>query len=120
MTTVRFLQDRLFVAFAADFVRQNGGALQADFVKFRQSFTVADSLLTDLVGMAAARKLDFEEKAVIQDRDFIRRRIKSEIARNLWGTEKYHEIEAREDLQIKSALAAFPEALKLKHHMVEN
>jgi len=114
MTTIRFLQNRLFF----EFVAQNQTQFNTEsYDNFHDSFQIDQQVLRQFLQFAQSRDIDTDAADIAQDEDVIRKRLKSEIARNLWGTEQYHEIRINDDDQVKRAVAFFPQAQKMAYNM---
>jgi len=110
--TQEFIQKRLFFEFASTYVAKHP-ELGKDFDKFKRTFKVTSELLDTFKGLAAKEGIKMRAELFKKDTPFIKRRIKSEIARNLWGNEKYYQIEMVGDPQVREALKRFGEAAKI-------
>lgn len=110
--TANLIRKRLFFEFAADYAARHR-SLAADPDGFIKHFKTTDDLLASFKSSIINEKVEFSEKAWNQDLKFIKRRIKSEIARSLWSSAKYYEVEVREDQQVLKALENFKLASEL-------
>ncbi len=104
--TSQLIRERLFFEFGSDYAVKH-----ADWKKaprdFMRSFRVDKKVLDEFVDFIAGKGMDVDAASVQEDIGFIRRRIKSEIARNLWGSEKYYQAEALGDAQVTAARESF-------------
>ena len=111
-STIRLIQNQLFLEFGSRFATRHR-ELAADFAAFRDGFEVSDELLQEFLALARAQKVPFDEDEIARDRAFLKRRIKSQIARHLWGAQEYYQIEIMEDEQVRRAMGLISEAAKI-------
>jgi len=109
--TVDLILKRSFFEFASDFVGRNR-QLAADFNGFRQNWQPNDAVLAEFRRKIDALKIKFDQESWSKDLDFIKLRLKSEIALTLWDRQKWHEIEASSK-QMQEVLRLFPQAQKI-------
>lgn len=117
-STVKLIQSQSFFEFGSLYATKHRN-LEHDFVEFRDNFEVDEKMVADLIGFAKERGVDVVDKDVDKDLDFIKRRIKSQIARHLWSSKEYHQIEVLGDNQVNEALKHFPEAAKIANLTIE-
>lgn len=87
--------------------------LRDDFTAFKNYFRVEQSIIGGFLRLAKARDIELVNSDIEQDLSFIKRRIKSQIARHLWSSEQYNQIEIAEDEQVQEAMKYFSEAAKI-------
>jgi len=104
--TAQLIRERLFFEFASDYAAKHSQWKESPS-RFMREFTVDDSLVRAFLRLARKRGISVDTQQVRRDDDFIRRRLKSEIARNLWGSEKYYQAEALGDEQVRAARESF-------------
>ena len=81
--------------------------------RFLTEFKVDNRLLNEFISLAAQKGLLITVEELKQHRQYIEVSLKAEVARNLWGNDKYHRILLEEDNQYQSSLKLFPEAKQL-------
>ncbi len=111
--TQKMYQNRIFFTVAARYAAQakNFGAR---FERFMTEFKVSDAMLIALQKAAREQEIGLTDQMLKSDRTFLRIRLKAEIARNLWGMDRYYQVLLQKDNQYKQALELFPEALKIQ------
>ncbi|RMF67467.1 MAG: S41 family peptidase [Calditrichaeota bacterium] len=117
-STVRLIQNQILFDYAQDFAARHD-SLAADFDGFKKRFVVDAKMVGDAVALARRRGVEVDEKEIAGDGEFIKRRIKSQIARHLWGAKEFYEIEVLEDGQVREAVKYFNEAAKLANLTLE-
>ena len=65
--------------------------------------------MNELKALAANKEVDFSNLQFRQNHDYYRARLKAEIARSLWGTERYYQVLLIYDNQYLEALKMFYE-----------
>lgn len=112
MTTVKLIQNQVFFEYGSMYANQHPG-LRDDFTAFKNYFRVEQSIIGGFLRLAKARDIELVNSDIEQDLSFIKRRIKSQIARHLWSSEQYNQIEIAEDEQVQEAMKYFSEAAKI-------
>ena len=110
--TVDLILKRSFFEFATDFASRNR-QLANDFTAFRQNWQPSEAVLAEFRRKIEALKIKFDQESWNKDNDFIKLRLKSEIALTLWDRQKWYEIEAHGSKQIQEVLRLFPQAQKI-------
>jgi len=110
--SVNLIRNRLFFEYASKFAAMHKNQF-ANAAEFARNFQTMDGMLQDFRQLIMKKKIEFSEKAWKKDETFIRDRIKSEIARSLWGTDGYYECEVHADKVVSTALEHFPQAVEL-------
>ncbi len=110
--TVDLILKRSFFEFATDFASRNR-QMANDFTAFRQNWQPTEAVLADFRRKIEALKIKFDQESWNKDSDFIKLRLKSEIALTLWDRQKWYEIEAHGSKQIQEVLRLFPQAQKI-------
>ena len=110
--TVDLILKRRFFEFATDFASRNR-QLANDFTAFRQNWQPSEAVLAEFRRKIEALKIKFDQESWNKDSDFIKLRLKSEIALTLWDRQKWYEIEAHGSKQIQEVLRLFPQAQKI-------
>lgn len=110
--TVDLILKRTFFEFATDFANRNR-QMANDFTVFRQNWQPNEAVLADFRRKIEALKIKFDPESWNKDSDFIKLRLKSEIALTLWDRQKWYEVEASGSKQIQEVLRLFPQAQKI-------
>lgn len=110
--TVDLILKRTFFEFATDFANRNR-QMANDFTAFRQNWQPTEAVLADFRRKIEALKIKFDPESWNKDSDFIKLRLKSEIALTLWDRQKWYEVEASGSKQIQEVLRLFPQAQKI-------
>ena len=110
--TVELILKRTFFEYASDFVNRHR-QLAADYNNFRQTWQPGEAVLAEYRRKIEAQKIKFDQESWTKDLDFIKQRLKSEIALNLWDRQKWYEIEASNNKQMQEVLRLFPQAQKI-------
>lgn len=122
--TQKFFQKRMFFEIASKYAIGNG-SLKDSFPSYLKYFEVNRSLLLELMDLARQKKIEFKSVDFWQNIDYFKSRIKAEIARSIWGTEKYYQVLLLYDNQYNQALGLFGQAEDLlnpskSHKLVKN
>jgi len=110
--TVDLILKRCFFEFASDFAGRNR-QLAGDFSAFRQNWKPNEAVLAEFRRKIEALKIKFDQESWNKDLDFIKLRLKSEIALTLWDRQKWYEVEACGSKQMQEVLRLFPQAQKI-------
>ncbi|MCG3120176.1 MAG: hypothetical protein ALAOOOJD_02801 [bacterium] len=110
--TVNLILKRSFFEFASEFAGRNR-QLAADYNAFRQNWQPSDAVLAEFRKKIDALKIKFEPESWNKDLDYIKLRLKSEIALTLWDRQKWYEVEASNSKQMQEVLRLFPQAQKI-------
>ena len=110
--TRQFLQKRIFFELAAELVPQHPEWAKS-FTKFKQSYATNKTILNKLKAMAHAKEIEFKDIDLADDETYLDNRIKAEIARNIWGMNRYYEILLEYDNQFQESLIHFDKAAEL-------
>jgi carboxyl-terminal processing protease len=105
-------EKHLFFETAAHYT-QNHQYWKDDLDRFLTDFKVDDRLLGEFTALAAQKGLGITAEEIKQHRQYIAVSLKAEIARNLWGNDKYHRVLLEEDNQYQGSLKLFPDARQL-------
>jgi carboxyl-terminal processing protease len=103
----RFAQQRVFFEFAARYAAQNQ-QLSRSFNSFKDSFTISNSALNDFKSLAREKGVEFSKETFGASQKYTKIRIKAEIARVLWGIDKYRQVMLEIDEQYILARKLFP------------
>ncbi len=85
----------------------------SSFTEYMHQFEVPNTILAEFRELTAARDIQMSDSDYRNNREFIRHRIKAEIARGAWGLDKFYRILLEKDNQFQAARTLFPEAKKI-------
>lgn len=107
--TQKFFQKRMFFDIASRYANSNG-TIKDSFQSYLKYFEVDRLLLQELENQARQKKIEFSSADFWQNTDYFKSRLKAEIARSIWGTEKYYQVLLLYDNQYNEALGLFSQA----------
>lgn len=84
-----------------------------DLLKFKSEFQVSDQMLSEFLKMAGEKSVEKNEEELNKDKQFIRTRIKAQLARNFWKNEGWYSVLLEIDGQMIKAVTLFDEAKNL-------
>lgn len=107
----------VFYDFAKEYVEGAGAFLRTKYGKnmeaFKREYKVGDELMAQFRKAVEAKGITIDEKEYEKDIDFIKARLKAQIAQWLFGLEGYIYVILDVDNQVQKALTLFPEAEKM-------
>ncbi len=86
---------------------------EKELKKFESDFSVSEEMLNDFLAIAKKKTITIDTDQLTKDKKYIVTRIKSEIARSIWGNQGWFTIMRAEDNQFLKAMTLFPEAEKI-------
>jgi carboxyl-terminal processing protease len=104
--TQKFYQKRIFFEVASSYAN-NHRSLKNSFEDFLKSFQVNQSLLGELNHMAVQKDIEFKNNEFQNNKEYFKARLKAEIARSVWGNEKYYQVMLLNDSQYNKAISLF-------------
>ena len=110
--TRQFLQERIFFELAAELVLKHPEWAKS-FTKFKQNYITNKSIFNQFKSLAHTKDIEFTDTELLNDEAYLNNRIKAEIARNIWGMNRYYEILLEYDNQFKESLKHFDKAAEL-------
>jgi carboxyl-terminal processing protease len=110
--TNKMLQKRLFFEYANFYVIKHP-EIKSSVTQFKDQFQVSDQLFRSFKGFCREKKLDFDDREFDKDVDYIKIRLKAEIAQRMWDKNAYYYIILSEDHQFQMALKSFNEAKRI-------
>lgn len=84
-----------------------------DYEPFVRSFEVTEMMLDEYRAFVQKRGLTLKDDEFRKDLEYIKARLKANIARSLWGNEGWAAVMLKVDPQYKRAVMLFPEASRL-------
>ena len=114
----KFFQKRVFFEVASKFANKNVN-LRKSFKIFLDHFEIGSGLLDDVRSTARKKDIEIIEADFNKDLDYIKMRLKAEIARGVWNTEKYYRVLLYYDNQSRAAMKLFPESEKISARIID-
>ncbi len=109
------LRKNLFYQFVLTYLDKNGKEIQSkykDLKSFKNNFIINDELIESFIKYAKSQGVEYNEQEFKKDEDYIKARLKAQIARNFWRNEGWFPVLLEIDPQFKKALSLLPEAEK--------
>jgi carboxyl-terminal processing protease len=107
----------LFYDFSKNYMEGPGFALRAKYTKnyeeYKTKYTISNELMADFRKFIESKEIKVDEKEYLKDLDFLKARLKAQIAQMIFGIEGYIGVMVGVDNQIQKALTLFPEAEKV-------
>jgi carboxyl-terminal processing protease len=94
----------------ANHYEATSGVKYPSFNAFEKDFQVDDTVLRDFTDFLKEKKIDVSADSLKSQSEMVKRMIKAEVARNLWGENERYEVIIQADPTLQSALTHFPEA----------
>jgi carboxyl-terminal processing protease len=109
----------IFYDYSKEYIEGPGNSVRSkygqDLEKFKSSFQISDPMLQDFRKYIATKKIVIDEKEYQEDLNFIKARLKAQIAQWLFGFEGYIGVILEVDNQFQKAMTLFPEAEKISN-----
>jgi carboxyl-terminal processing protease len=107
----------LFYDFIKTYMEGSGFSLRKKYDKnyeeYKLKYSIPDELMTEFHKFIERKEIKIDEKEYLKDIDFLKARLKAEIAQMIFGFEGYIGILVGVDNQVQKALTLFPEAEKI-------
>ena len=117
MTTRDIIRKNIIWDFTEKYINDHGQELRKkygeDFQRFRKEFQITDEMFSQMLEMAKKKEVDVKQNEVSTDAFDLKTRLKSRIARGLWGNNAFYQIALEDDKQYQKAKTLFPEAMKI-------
>ena len=100
--------------YTLNYVENNRKKLEKmGYEQFKNSFTVTDNMLQEMVELGKQQKLKYDEKGFKQSKELLRIHMKALIARSIWNNKGYYPIFNQTNEVFQKALELFDEAAEL-------
>lgn len=86
---------------------------QSNFNEFLTNFNISEVMMNRFLEIAKSKKIEIKPNEIKADEDDIKGRIKSRIARSIWGNTAFYQVALLGDKQYEKALSLFPESIKI-------
>ena len=109
----------LFYDFTKNYMEGPGFALRAQYHKnydeYKSKYTISNELLAEFRKFIESKDIKVDEKEYDKNLEFLKARLKAQIAQMIFGIEGYIGVMVGVDNQVQKALTLFPEAEKVAH-----
>ncbi|MEO5930771.1 MAG: S41 family peptidase [Candidatus Kapaibacterium sp.] len=83
------------------------------FPEFNRQFQINDAMWNEFLAFAKKKGVEGKPEQIAADRKHIAIRLKSRLARSLFGNNEFYRVALQDDKQFEKALTLFPEATKI-------
>lgn len=114
--TQNLLRKNVFYTFVLSYLDKNGQSIKnkyQDLLNFKNDFNLDDKTLSTFIDYATNKEVTFNEEEYRKDKDYIKSRLKAQIARNYWKNEGWYSVLLTTDDQMMKAVTLFKEAKDL-------
>jgi len=115
--TSNLLRQNVFYQFILNYIEKNGKAVSStygnDLSKFTIEFEFSDTEMNRFISFASSKDVTFSEEEYTTDKDYIKTRLKAQLARNYWKNDGWYSVMITTDDQIEKALGLFDEAKEI-------
>jgi carboxyl-terminal processing protease len=105
----------LFFDFTDQYLKTKGKYLtnkyEDNWQDYYRNFEISDETMEDFKALVIAKDIEWEDDMYQIDKDFLKSALKANIARSIWGREKYLEVFSKMDNQLLKAIELFPFAI---------
>jgi carboxyl-terminal processing protease len=105
----KMLQKRIFFEVGSAFANSHH-QWKNRFKYFFMEYKVGEKLFNEVYRQSKLKNIELTINDLKENKKFVKNRIKAEIARALWGMERYWQIELQSDAQFTKAFKCFTEA----------
>lgn len=99
---------RLFFELGSKYAKHYSDKWES-FTDFMYGFEITNSVLYEFRELAADRDVEMTDSEFRENKEFIQYRLKAEIARGVWGLDKFYRILLEKDNQFQEARTLFPQ-----------
>lgn len=111
--TQNLLRKNVFYTFVLAYLDKNGQSVKNKYqnlLTFKNDFKLDDKTLSSFIDFATNKEVTFNEEEYRKDKDYIKSRLKAQIARNYWKNEGWYSVLLNTDDQMIKAVTLFNEA----------
>jgi carboxyl-terminal processing protease len=113
------LRNNLFYTFVLSYIDKSSEQLknkyQDNLKSFLAGFTITDEFINSFINFAKSKDVKINDEDFKKDEEYIRARLKAQIARNFWKNEGWYSVLLTVDEQLQKALTLFIEAKYLSN-----
>lgn len=111
------LRKNIFYQFVLNYLNSHGNEIERkfgnDLNKFKTEFNFSDSEIGSFLKFAKSKEAKYSDEDFEKDKDYIKARLKAQVARNYWKNKGWYEILLDVDDQFLKAVTLFDEAKEL-------
>ncbi len=115
--TRNLLRNNLFYQFVLSYLDQNSENISKkfghDLSLFKSEFEISEQILQEFINLAKSKDVEFKPDEYKIDKDYIKIRLKAQIARNYWKNEGWYSVLLEYDNQMLKSVTLFNEAKNL-------
>ncbi|MCH7826783.1 MAG: S41 family peptidase [Bacteroidetes bacterium] len=115
--TSNLLRQNVFYKFVLRYLETNKQNIIKNYADnlnlFNKNFKINSTILKNFLAFAKKLKVKFNSKKFNIDKDYIKARLKAQIARSFWKNNGWYTVMLKQDNQIKKSLTLFKEASDL-------
>ena len=111
-STAKLEAQMLFFEFVSSYKKKVREKYQ-DFPSFLKYYSIDNATFQRFLSFLQEKEVKYKNRELFKDRTYILQELKAEIARQIWGNEKYSRTKLETDPQFQAALGAFPFAERL-------
>lgn len=108
------LRNNVFYQFVLSYLDKNSEIIIAkygdDLSYYKSDFQINESQMREFLNFAKSKDIELVDKEYQQDKEYLKLRLKAQIARNFWKSEGWYSILLTSDNQMNRALTLFDEA----------
>ncbi len=114
---VQLISKRVFSEYNTIYMDRNGKRFRKEYdknlKKFISDVSISDDVVNEFMELGKKKGIAQNDEQFRKDKEFIRTRLKADIARDLYGNNGWYPIMHSQDNQFQKALTLFPEAGKI-------
>ncbi len=115
--TSNLLRQNVFYQFILNYIERNGKTISGTYgdnlSKFTIEFEFSDSEMNNFISFAKLKDVAFNQEEYKTDKEYIKTRLKAQLARNYWKNDGWYAVMITTDNQIERALGLFVEAKEI-------
>ena len=115
--TSDLLRQNVFYQFILNYIEKNGKKITStygdDLSRFTTVFEFSDAEMNKFTSFASSKDVKFNEEEFKTDKDYIKTRLKAQLARNYWKNDGWYSVMITTDNQVEKALGLFGEAKEI-------
>lgn len=117
-TAIDIIRKNVIWEYTEDLINSSTGKdikskYQSNFNEFLTNFNISEVMMNRFLEIAKSKKIEIKPNEIKADEDDIKGRIKSRIARSIWGNTAFYQVALLGDKQYEKALSLFPESIKI-------
>ena len=114
---IQLISKRVFSEYNTLYMDRNGKRYRKEYdknlKKFISDVSISDDVVNEFMELGKKKGIAQNDEQFRKDKEFIRTRLKADIARDLYGNDGWYPIMHSHDNQFQKALTLFPEAGKI-------